>query len=755
MQRSQVPLQDTLTLLQSKPEDIARIPNGVGKRMLFLMRMIHAFENRVIALKRDDCVWGPIHISIGQEAVAAATIAAIEEGDKIAGSHRAHHVFVAKALQHVLPVDWSPTEGQLPRSAQKVVDKTLAEIMGLSPGYCGGRGGSMHLRWIEGGILGTNAIVAGGVPLSAGAAMAEQYRGTDRVILCFLGDGAVNQGSFHEACNLAGLWNLPIIYVIENNQYAVATSAKDACAIENLAQHSLAYNMVGASAFGYDPIAMYEAIGTMAGEIRNGGRPGILELRCYRHYHHGGDLSGSAYGYRNKEEEAEWRSRDSLVTFPELLISAGRMSEDEVRAVEELAERSADEAVSFCAELVETVGEAETSADPSSGVVQPVYRVKEELWPDRTSVSMGVLSDGRELESLEYRERESYAEMQSVRYSDAIAAATGRWLELDPETVVFGEEVANFGGGAYGATKGLPAKYPDRVRNTPISENGFSGLGLGLAMSGMRPVIEIMFPDFTLVAADQIFNQIGKARHMFGGTTDLPLVLRTRIATGCGYGGQHSMDPIGLYALFPGWRIVAPSDSYDYIGLFNTAMHSLDPVVILEHHSVYEVATEIPKDDLDYCIPFGKARAVRNGGDITVLTYGSMTRRLQAIAEDLAGESGGARSGSANPVNPIDIELIDLRTLDLANVDFETIGESLGRTGQIAIFEQAAGGQSIGRRIMSEVTERFFDDLDGPPGVFTSLDVPNSVSRILEDEAMISDDQIAEAIRAMVSRRWK
>ncbi len=729
MRQTAQSIEDLPTLVVSETEDIKRVPQLSARRIYFLMRLINAFERRVVELKRSDCVWGPIHLSIGQEAVATASLAALEAGDKIAGSHRAHHVFLAKALLHVLPPEWDPVAGSVPPEAQEVVNRTLAEIMGLAPGFCGGRGGSMHLRWIEAGILGTNAIVAGGVPLSAGAALAERYRETGRVVVCYLGDGAVNQGSFHEACNLAGLWKLPIIYAIENNRYAVATAARDACAIENLARHALSYNMIGRSVYGYDPVGVYLAVREVSEAIRAGDRPAVIEFRCYRHYHHGGDLPGSAYGYRKKEEESEWLERDALNVFPKILVTSGAASEEATAGIERLAESAADGAVDFCA-----------LRDHADSDGRARFHVREELWPDRSTVAVGLRSDGKELAGLRYREREDFDELREITFSDAIATVTGRWLERDPETIVLGEEVANFGGGAYGATKGLPAKYPGRVRNTPISEAGFTGMALGLAMSGMRPVVEIMFPDFTLVAADQIFNQIAKARHMYGGADDLPLVLRTRIATGCGYGGQHSMDPIGLYALFPGWRIVAPSDAFDYIGLFNTAMHSLDPVAILEHHSLYDRSFPVPADDPDYCIPFGRARVVRAGCDMSVLTYGSMTGRLNVIAERLAARS-------------IELEVVDLRSVDAASIDYETIGASIAKTGVVAVYESAAGGQAIGRRIASEIAERFFDELDAPPGVYTSLDIPNPVSRVLEAEAMIDDVEIVESIVAMVERR--
>jgi 2-oxoisovalerate dehydrogenase E1 component len=277
------------------------------------------------------------------------------------------------------------------------------------------------------------------------------------------------------------------------------------------------------------------------------------------------------------------------------------------------------------------------------------------------------------------------------------------------------------------------------VLNTPIAEAGFTGLALGMAMSGMRPVVEIMFPDFALVAADQMFNQIGKARHMYGNTTDLPLVVRTRVAIGCGYGGQHSMDPAGLYGLFPGWRIVAPSDSFDYIGLFNSAMRSNDPVLVIEHHSLYAKEYSVPAGDLDYCIPFGKARVVEEGSDVTLLVYGSLVGRCEGLLPSLAADG-------------VSVDLIDLRTLDLPGIDYETIGESLGKTGALVIAEEAAASQSIGSAIAASVMERFFEYLDAPVTRVTSLDIPLPVSRVLERETMISDGKIFRTTAAVARR---
>ncbi len=708
--------------------DLTGLAPELGARILFQALLIRTFESELLRLKNQDCVWGPVHSSVGQETEATAAIAALRRTDQIAASHRAHHQFLAKALGWVLPGDWDPRRQELPPEGLEVVRRTLAEILGLAPGWCGGRGGSMHLRWAEAGILGTNAIVGGGIPLATGAAWAEKRRGGDGVVACFFGDGAVNQGAFHEALNLAGLWKLPIVYFVENNRYAVGTRAEDAAAVRELSQRAAAYGMRGRIVDGCDPLAVHAVVREAAQACRAGEGPFLVECLCYRHFHHAGDRPGSAFGYRSREEEEEQLRRDALQTFPAALLEAGLLAAAEMDLLRSRAAEAVRQAVEFCVET-----------EPGDvGTARPRPR----LWPAAETAAFGARSDGRELEGLPCREIEEFGELEEVKFSDAIAAVTGRWMERDPAVVELGEEIANFGGGAYGATHGLPQRFPGQMVNTPISEAGFVGLACGAAMRGLPVIVEVMFPDFALVAADQLFNQIAKARHMYGGSTDLPLVVRTRIATGCGYGGQHSMDPVGLFALFSGWRIVAPASAFDYIGLFNTAMHSLDPVVILEHHSLYGLKFPVPKGELDYCLPFGRARRLAEGSDITVLTYGGMTARLQALLPEL-----GRRGISA--------ELIDLRTLDLPGIDYETIGASVRRTGVVALVEQASAGQGIGARIAAQITERFFDELDAPPGVLGSLDVPPPVSRVLEEAALISDGQILERLEAIAARRWK
>ncbi|MGH3168311.1 MAG: alpha-ketoacid dehydrogenase subunit beta, partial [Trebonia sp.] len=286
-------------------------------------------------------------------------------------------------------------------------------------------------------------------------------------------------------------------------------------------------------------------------------------------------------------------------------------------------------------------------------------------------------------------------------------------------------------GGTNGATKGLAAKYPGRVLGTPISENAFAGLGGGLALDGrFRPVVEFMYPDFLWVAADQVFNQIGKARHMFGGRNPVPLVLRTKVAMGSGYGSQHLMDPAGIFATSVGWRIMAASTPFDYVGLMNLALAIDDPVLMIEHVDLYGTTGPVPVSDLDYQIPFGTAAVRRAGSDVTVLTYLSMVSASLAAIE----QSG------------VDAELIDLRFLDRASLDWDTVGESIKKTNAVLIVEQGSIGPSYGGWLADEIQRRFFDWLDQPVQRVTGGEASPSISRVLEHAAIAGTSQIVAGL---------
>jgi 2-oxoisovalerate dehydrogenase E1 component len=685
--------------------------------MLFYLYTIRAFEVEVLKLKDEDLIHGPVHASIGQEAVAAAVAAVLDRSDMVASTHRAHGHFLSKALAYYAPRDYQPLQDGVTPDMQRAIDRTLAEIMGLREGWCGGRGGSMHLYDATSGNLGSNAIVGGGIPIATGAAWAQRIQGTGQVVVSFFGDGAINQGCFHEVANMAALWRVPILYLVENNLYAVGTCTGESSYVQDLAQRSIGYGFDSLIVDGMDPAAMYIAVRDAVDRMRQEPFPYLIEAKTYRYYHHGGGLPGSAFGYRNKIEEKKWQDRDPIAAYPKNLVRLGLITEEDNARLRRVAQEAVDRAAQHCT----------TQMDGKR--VIPV-----EKWPPVQSVAENLRCSDDVFAGAQFLEERDVGSFLSLTYVQAIAAATLRSMERDARVVVLGEEVANLNGGAYAATRGIKEVYPERLFNTPISETGFVGMGGGLAAVGLRPVVEIMFPDFALMASDQLFNQIGKLRHMYGGQVCFPIVVRTRIAMGFGYGGQHSMDPCAFFALFGGWRIVAPSNAFDYVGLFNTAMRFLDPVLIVEHGMLYAEEGRVPADTLDYFVPYGKAKVVRPGTDVTVLTYLTGVRQCLQAAGALAEEG-------------IEVEVIDLRTLDYAGMDWQTIGDSVRKTGSVLVVEQGPRSLTLGGRIADEIQQRFFDYLDCPVGHVTAVDVPLPVSRKLEEAALPSLEQVAGQIR--------
>ena len=686
--------------------------------MLVQLHLIRAFEETVLELAGEGLVHGPAHSSVGQEGGAVGSVVGLKATDAINGSHRGHHQFLAKALGYVAP-DGFNADAPVTPEIQSVLQKTLAEILGLAQGYCKGRGGSMHLQWHEAGCLGTNAIVGGGVPLAAGNAWAQKHSNTDDLTVTYFGDGAVNIGSVLESMNLTAAWDIPLVFFIENNLYAVSTTVEEATGEARLSGRGVGFGVTSLRVDGMDPLAVHLTMQKAAEIARSGKGPVVVEAEVYRFFHQNGAFPGSAFGYRSKEEEAEWRERDPLSRMASEMISRGLISAEQV---ETLRAQAQEAMATAAAELVEQ------DPDGKAGV----RRIKPELWPSPDFVNVGVRGDLSELAGASTLEASAHSgEKEAVRFVDAVAAVMDRRMELDPRIVILGEDIHRLKGGTNGATKGLAEKYPGRVLGTPISENAFVGLGGGMALDGrFRPVVEFMYPDFLWVAADQVFNQIGKARHMFGGESPVPLVLRTKVAMGTGYGSQHSMDPAGIFATAPGWRIMAPSTPHDYIGMMNAALACDDPVLVIEHVDLYTDKGDIPAGDLDYQIPFGTARVVREGSEVTVLSYLSMVKK----AEEAIAQTG------------MDAELIDLRFLDQASVDWAAIDASVQKTNAVMIVEQGARGTSYGGWLADEIQRRFFDHLDQPVLRVSGEEASPSISKVLETAAIAGIDDIVAGL---------
>lgn len=705
------------------------------------MVMIREFEHYVLELSSSGNLHGPAHSSIGQEAAAVGSVLALRGGDTVGGSHRGHHQFLAKAIAHV--DDAFDLAAEPKPEVRDVLLRTLSEITGLRTGWSSGRGGSMHLQWKDAGAIGTNAIVGGGVPIAAGyawahrrAAQKARWSGapegpdshadaTDSAVsVTYFGDGAANIGSTLETFNLAAAWDLPLCFFIENNLYAVSTHVAEVTGEPQLSARGPGFGIRSWKVDGQDLLAVHAAMGEAAEHMRAGGGPTLVEADTFRYYHQNGAFPGSAFGYRDKQEEEEWRQRDPLDQTRSHLVRRAIRSEDEIDAM-----------VARAKELMAEIGQEILEPDPE-GTKPGATRIRADLWPDPEFADVGVRGDLSEFDGARFADLDTFdGEIVQGKFIASVAAVMDRRMATDERIVVLGEDVHRLNGGTNGATRGLPAKYPGRVLGTPIAENAFSGLGCGMALDGrFRPVVEFMYADFMWVAADQLFNQIGKARHMYGGTEGVPLVLRSKVAIGAGYGSQHSMDPAGVMATNPGWRIVAPTTPFEYVGLMNAALRCEDPVLVLEHVDLYTATGPAPKDDLDYCLPLATAAVKRSGSGATVLTY------LGMVAPALA---------AAEAVPEADAEVIDLRWLDHASVDWETIGASVRKTNRVLIAEQGPPGTAYGSWLADEIQRRFFDHLDAPVQRVTGREASPSISKVLERSAIAGRDEVEAALRTI------
>lgn len=704
----------------STPQDWQDLGQAELLRMLYYSHIVRTFEESVLSLEKIGLVHGPAHSSIGQEGGAVGSIMLLNSSDRITGSHRGHHQFLVKGMRHIDTPAYDPRKAPLPEDVETFLYRTLSEILGLSDGFCKGRGGSMHLRWAEAGAMGTNAIVGGGVPIANGLAFAQKRRGKGEVTFTYFGDGGMNIGAVPESMNLAALWNLPICFFVENNGYAVATTLEEETKETRLSSRGGAYAIPAYRVDGMDAAAVRAATRMALEHMRAGNGPAIIEAVVYRYLHHGGSVAGSAFGYRKKDEEAKWIEKDPVQRIAREMIALGWLTEGENKSIR-----------SHCEDAMQKVVSRLTEGDGATRRIRPA------LWPEAEFRDRGLRGDLSEFKGARFEELETASgPTGQVKFIDVVAKVMERRMETDARIFCMGEDIHRLRGGTNGATKGLAQRFSDRIIPTPIAEQGFVGLAGGVASEGSyRPVVELMYADFALVAADQLFNQIGKARHMFGGETPMPLVLRTKCAMGTGYGSQHSMDPAGLYALWPGWRIVAPSNPFDYVGLMNSALKCEDPVLVIEHTDLYPTSGTGPLEDFDYYIELGKAKVVRKGTSFTVLTSLAMTRLAVEVAEEMR----------------LDAEIIDLRSLDRAGIDWPLIGESIRKTNNAVVLEQSPLTVSYGAMLTDEVQRRFFDYLDQPVQRIHGGESAPSVSKALERAAIVGREEIRAGFTQMMA----
>jgi 2-oxoisovalerate dehydrogenase E1 component len=648
---------------------------------------------------------GPTHVSIGQEGTAVGACSALRLLDKITSTHRGHGDSMAKGSVAIRQMNEATLLSRVPGSAKKGADlleevledhvyRTIAELFGKEDGYCKGRGGGMHIADFRIGHLGANAIVGGGVPIATGAAMAMRYQHSDGVICCFAGDGAYANGVVLEALNWAAQvqwtnhlakdhkFGLPIIFLVQNNQYGMTGRAEDeVMGVKNLARRAAGFadnNMHAEIVNGMDILAVRDAVTRAAELCRKGAGPVLLEVNTYRYYGH--SLGDPRMEYRTKDEETAWRAIDAIESFKKQLLDAKTATEAEVAAREKLVrDRNARAAV-----------RAANAADPAAeDVLKFMYTdTKVDVVPAEFQKVKLIKADAAKVK----RDKDG-----KINYRDAIKEGMVEEMVRDNRVIIYGEDVAEYGN-AFKLTKGMLEMFGrDRVFNSPISEACICGTAVGAAMAGLRPVAELMYMDFALMASDQISNQAAKWHYMSGAQTKVPLVIRASVGGGKGYGGQHSQTLESMFAHIPGMYVVYPATAYDAKGLIKASIRDDNPVMFVESQLLYAEKGVVP--ETDYVIPIGVADVKREGKDITFVGWGPAILDALKAAEKLAAEG-------------ISAEVVDIRTL--VPLDIETILRSVAKTGKCVVVSQAVHIGSFTGEIASTIMEKAFDELDAP-----------------------------------------
>ncbi len=696
----------TVEQVQSDTERISALIEEQGLTKEDLMTClrqimeIRAFENNIANLLSKAVLKGASHLYAGQEAVAVGAVSALRDDDLITSTHRGH----GHAHAHGDKV------AKTPEAKQEHFNKMMAEVLGKATGYCKGKGGSMHIADVEHGNLGATGIVGGNIPVAVGAALAQKLMGTDRVVLCFFGDGAANTGNFHEALNMASLWDLPIVFVAENNLYAMSVPWRKASKISSIAHRACAYGIPGETVDGMDALAVRGVVSKAVERARRGEGPTLIEAITYRYYGHS---HSDPRAYRTREEEAEWRKRDPITVLKNAMQSLNYLTEEEFERLDEAVQRKLEKAMEF----------ATNSPDPSP----------DELCTDVYAPSPWTQADIEAERALRERVRND-PNMRQISYAQALQEAMREEMLRDKRVFIMGEDVGLYGG-AYGATRDLYKEFGEwRVIDTPISEATIGGAAVGAAMAGMRPIAEIMYVDFTPLAMDQIANQGAKNRYMFGGKTTVPMVIRTEGGAGRAIAAHHSQSLESLWTHFPGIYVVMPSTPYDAKGLLKAAIREDNPVMFIEHKMLYREKGPVPEEE--YVIPLGVADIKRPGKDITLVTYSRMVLRALEAAEILAKEG-------------IDVEVIDLRTLK--PLDLETIITSVKKTGRLVGVTEAYENTSFINEVMAQVNDHAFDWLDAPMVRVAAANVPVPRAEVLEDLAIPNVNRIVEACRKVVS----
>ena len=625
-------------------------------RRLLLPRMI---EEKMLVLLRQGKIskW---FSGIGQEAISVGVTQALNRKDWIMPLHRNLGVFTSRDMPlHRLFQQWQ----------------------GHKEGYSKGRERSFHFGSSEHRICGMISHLGPQLALADGAALAHQLKEEPLVAVAFTGDGGTSEGDFHEALNVAAVWNLPVIFIIENNGYGLSTPVSEQYRCKQLADKGVGYGMDSVVIDGNNVLTVHDTIRGVRAYCLREKKPYLIECMTFRMRGHE-EASGTKYV--PKELMEEWGRKDPIKNYEQFLIQEGVITEMQVAAIRH-EYKAYIEAELLLAEQVQPM------VPDTSEEVQDVYAVRP---------SASVLLDPPS------------ADAKEKRMIDAIQEALVQSMERDSRLVLMGQDIAEYGG-AFKVTEGLMARFgKQRVRNTPLCESAIVGVTLGLALEGIPSVMEMQFADFVTVGFNQIVNNLAKIHYRWGQSA--PVVIRMPTGAGVGAGPFHSQSNEAWFTHVAGLKVVYPSGAYDAKGLLNAAIQDPNPVMYFEHKVLYRSQSE-PVPDAYYEVEIGKARIVQEGEDITVITYG-------------AGVHWAMDYQRSHP--EVSLQVVDLRSL--LPLDYEAIRLSVAKTGKVLILHEDNLIGGIGGEIAAWIAAHCFEWLDAPVLRCASLDTPVPFNVVLE-----------------------
>ena len=600
---------------------------------------------------------------IGQEAIATGVVAALEPSDYVLPMHRNLGVFTGRGLE-------------LPR--------LFRQLLGRSGSFTGGRDRSFHFGTLEHGIVGMISHLGAMLPVACGLALAAQLRGEKRVAAAFTGDGATSEGDFHEALNLAAVWKLPVIFVIENNQWGLSTPVHEQYACRHLADRGIGYGMPGYVVDGNDLPAVVRAVRRAADRGRRGDGPTLIEFKTYRMRGH---EEASGTDYVPKQELEEWAKKDPVKRYESFLAEKGVLAADD-----------------FASERAARKAEIDALVDAALEAPEPISSREQEL------ADVYVPSPAPHPPST----REGGGQAQERRYVDAISDALRVAMRRDERVVLIGQDIAEYGG-VFKVTEGFAQEFGKaRVRNTPIIESGAIGCALGLALGGRVAMVEMQFGDFISCGFNQIVNNLAKTHWRWGAA--VPVVIRAPIGGGTGAGPFHSQNVESWFTAVAGLKVVAPATPYDAKGLLLAALEDGNPVLYLEHKLLYRSARGLVPEGY-YTLPIGEARLAREGRHATVVTYGGGVAWALEAAAELAREGR-------------ELEVVDLRSL--LPWDVGAVVRSVRKTGRCLVLHEAPLTGGYGGEVAASVGHEAFEWLDAPVARLGALDTPIPFARALE-----------------------